>query len=202
MRTGGAHALLAASLVAAVSVAAGCAPVTLPTRFYVLSPLPGSGAAAPGPIRDLAVGVGPIAIPAYLDRPQLVTRTAQDEVALADFDQWAEPLRNAVSRILAENLAARLPTERVTTFPWRGSRSVQYQVAAEILRFEGTPAGDVVLRARWRLLDTRGRELVVRTSAVTEAADGPGYAPMAAALSRALASLSDEMATAITTAAR
>ena len=157
--------LAGAALVALMAL--GCAPATLPTRFYVLTAVPPAGGASAA-ARDVAVGVGPIALPGYLDRPQIVTRTGGDEIDLAEFDQWGEPLRSAVPRVLADNLAARIPTERVVLFPWRGVRTVQYQVPVEILRFEGKPGGDVVLRARWRLLDGSGRELALRASAVSE----------------------------------
>lgn len=187
-----------AALVAlAAMAAAGCTPTPVPTRFYVLSTSPPPGGVPTAPPADFAVGVGPITIPAYLDRPQIVTRTGQDEVDLAEFDQWGEPLRPAVQRVLAEDLALRIPTQRVILFPWRGTRSVQYQVAVEILRFEGQPGGDVVLQARWRLLDGAGRELLLRTSPLTEATGAPGYPAMVAALSRALGALSGEIAAAI-----
>ena len=132
------RALAGAALVALMAL--GCAPATLPTRFYVLTAVPPAGG-APAAARDVAVGVGPIALPGYLDRPQIVTRTGGDEIDLAEFDQWGEPLRSAVPRVLADNLAARVPTERVVLFPWRGVRTVQYQVPVEILRFEGKPGG-------------------------------------------------------------
>ena len=188
------RALAGAALVALMAL--GCAPATLPTRFYVLTAVPPAGG-APAAARDVTVGVGPVALPGYLDRPQIVSRTGGDEIDLAEFDQWGEPLRSAVPRVLADNLAARIPTERVVLFPWRGVRTVQYQVPVEILRFEGKPGGEVVLRARWRLLDGSGRELALRASAVTEATGGPGYGPLVAALSRALAALSGEIAAAI-----
>jgi uncharacterized lipoprotein YmbA len=177
-----------------------CTPTTLPTRFYVLTVVPPAGG-APAMAREVAVGVGPVALPGYLDRPQIVTRTGGDEIDLAQFDQWGEPLRSAVPRVLAEDLAARVPTERIMLFPWRGTRTVQYQVTVEILRFEGKPGGEVMLRARWRLLDGSGRELALRATAVAEPTGGPGYGPLVAALSRALAALSGEIASAITEAA-
>jgi uncharacterized protein len=184
---------------AALAVAA-CAPVAVPTRFYVLTAPPANRPA--GAPAELAVGVGPVALPGYLDRQQIVTRSGGDEIELAEFDRWGEPLRSSVPRVLGEDLAARIPTERVVIFPWRGVRTVQYQVAVEILRFDGQPGGDALLRARWRLLDGTGRELAIRTSAITEPTGAPGYAPLVAALSRALGALSEEIATAIRSATR
>ena len=77
-----------------------------PSRFYVLSSLSASEtiaatAATQGPV----IGVGPITLPKYLDRPQIVTRAGSNQLALAEFDRWAEPLQDNVARVLAENLA-------------------------------------------------------------------------------------------------
>src|SRR5262245_50810973 len=186
--------LFLGALVAAA--AWGCAPTPVPTHYYILTAIP-PGGAAPASAGDLTSGVGPFTVPSYLDRPQIVTRTGRDEIDLADFDQWGEPLRSAVLRVLAEDLAARIPTPRIVPFPWRGTRTVQYQVVVEILRFEGRLGGDAALDARWRVLDSAGRELALRMSTVTEATSGPGYGALVAALSRALGTLSGEIATAI-----
>lgn len=86
--------LFALVLVTAV-LGAGClGGGNAPTRLYVLAPvetpaLPASGA--------LSVGVGPMHVPGYLDRPQIVTRRDADRIDLGDFDQWGEPLRDGIS---------------------------------------------------------------------------------------------------------
>src|SRR5262249_14870245 len=182
---------------------AGCA-VSDPTRYYTLGPVTApkaeSGAAAPtardrgvGPV---SVGVGPVIMPAYLDRVQIVTRTDADQVDLSMFNRWAEPLQDGMARVLAEEISARVPTERVVTFPWRGSiaRIIQYQVVVAVARFDGRPGADVTLDTRWRILGREGDELVFRRSTLTEAAAGPGYEPMVAAMTRAVAALGQEIA--------
>src|SRR5262249_28281389 len=136
---------------------AGCA-VSDPTRYYTLGPVTApkaeAGAAAP-PSRDrgvgtVSVGVGPVIMPAYLDRVQIVTRTDADQVDLSMFNRWAEPLQDGMARVLAEEIGARVPTERVVTFPWRGSiaRIIQYQVVVAVARFDGRPGADVTLDTR------------------------------------------------------
>ena len=78
----------------------GCAS-TGPTRFYLLSPIGGDHAGGCPDGRTLSLGVGPIEVPRYLDRPQIMTRTGPNEMALAEFDLWAEPLKEGIPRILA-----------------------------------------------------------------------------------------------------
>jgi uncharacterized lipoprotein YmbA len=175
--------------------------VSPPSRFYLLTPGGETRAAATdlapggGPgvgLADLALGVGPIRIPAYLDRPQIVTRSGANALELAPFDRWGEPLQESVARVLATELARRLGTERVQRHPWRDAESVQVAVEVDVLRFDGPLGGPVALEARWTL--RTGREAVQHASHITEAGNGGGYAEQAAAMSRALATLAREIA--------
>src|SRR5919109_1073251 len=96
----------------------GCA--SQPSRFYLLSAPP---SAEPVPLgtsggQGATIGVGPVTLPRYLDRPQIVTQTSPYELKLAEFDRWAEALDINFSRVLAENLSLLLPTARVVLAPW------------------------------------------------------------------------------------
>jgi uncharacterized protein len=173
-------------------LAAGCLGGTAPTRFYVLSPVDGS--AVPGE-RAMSVGVGPVGLAGYLDRPQIVTRPAADKIDVAEFDQWGEPLRDAISRVLAEDLSRQLPAAKVSVFPWRGLEAVRYQVIVDVTRFDGPAAGDTALEARWRVLDAAsGKEVAAKTTRLAEPAGGPGYTMAVSAMSRALGALSRDIA--------
>ena len=184
---------------------ASCA-VSDPTQYYTLAQAPAPTAArsatastaesSVGRATNVSIGVGPIIIPAYLDRRQIVIRTGTDQVELSAFHRWAEPLEDGMARILAEEIAADVPTERVVTFPWRGvaARAIQYQVVVTVVRFDGHQGGDVTLDTRWRILDQHGEEQVFRRSTVIEAAKGPGHEPIVAAMTRAVASLGREIA--------
>ncbi len=183
---------------------AGCA-VSDPTQYYTLgqaaavraesreSASPRSDVAAAGTV---GIGVGPVIMPGYLDRLQIVTRNGADQVELSMFHRWAEPLEDGIGRILAEEIGARVPTERIVTFPWRGvvARTLQYQVVVAVLRFDGRPGGKVTLDTRWRILGRDGDELAFARSTMIEAAAGPGYEPMIAAMTRALGTLGREIA--------
>ena len=196
----------------------GCA-VTDPTLYYslgqtattssmarsadssVAAAVPRGRVAGPDPV---SIGVGPVIMPGYLDRTQVVTRTGHDRVKLATFHRWAEPLESGIARILADELGARVPTDRVVMFPWRGSvaRTIQYQVVVAVDRFDGSLDGDVTLDARWRILGKNGAEVAFSRSTITETVAGSGYDPMVAAMSRALVALGQEIATKIQTLPR
>jgi uncharacterized lipoprotein YmbA len=197
MRARGVAAVVAAAWL--VVAAAGCLPRTAPSRFYVLAPTVTAASPAPpaGEGRPVAIGLGPVRLPAYVDRPQIVTRRGPDEVDLAEFDRWAEPLADSVPRTVAMNLGALLPDDRIALFPWAGSRSVQYQVVIEIVRFDGALGESAFLDARWRVLGPDRKDVREGHFAGSEPAAGPGYAAVVAAMSRALGALSRDIAAAL-----
>jgi hypothetical protein len=105
---------------------------TSKASFYLLENLPATEKMADA--EALAIGVGPVSIPEYLDRPQLVRRGAGQVVELDEFERWAEPLEASLQRILIANLSTLLGTERVMSHPLRGSAPIAYRVAVEIDR--------------------------------------------------------------------
>jgi uncharacterized protein len=164
------------------------------TQHYVLSPVidaPSGGTASPA--APLVVGVGPVTLPAYLDRPQMVLRPAPDRIEITEFEQWGEPLRNGVTRVVAVNLARLLPESRVVAFPWRSTEKIRYQVILEVVQMDGPAGGNVALEVRWRALDPSGGQAAVRVLRLSEPA-GPGADATAAAMSRALGVLSHDIA--------
>jgi len=196
---GRAHPIAALALGVLLLWVAGCAGGGSPSRFYVLAPIadrPGVAAAGAGD-RPVSIGVGPVRLPAYVDRPQIVTRKSSDEIDLSEFERWGEPLADAVPRNLADNLGALLPGARIALFPWTGPRSLQYQILVDVTRFDGALGGSTVLEARWRILDADRKELREGRFVVSEPAGGPGYPALVGAMSRSLGALSREIAAAL-----
>ena len=174
----------------------GCAR-SKPARFYILTSVvgvPAGNLPAPGE-NGLSIAIGPIEFPEYLNRPQIVTRTSPNQINLAEFDRWAEPLRVRFPRVLAENLAALLQTQRVTVTPWEGTRPIDLRVSVDVVRFDGTPGGDVSLITRWTLLGTGGNELVApRAFRSNVSTQQEGYEGVAAAMSESMGKFSREIA--------
>jgi hypothetical protein len=185
-----------------LAISAGCAG-TVPSKFYTLTPMkapdaPGKGVSA-GEGSFLAVG--PVTLPDYLDRPQIMTRSEGNEVRLHETERWAGSLEGDISRVLRENLSALLAGNRITVVRWSPAThpqaSFRNRVGVEILRFEGALGGTVVLKARYTLYGADGRKVVsVGESTVREAAGSPEYESLVAAMSRALATLSRNIAAA------
>jgi uncharacterized lipoprotein YmbA len=124
----------------------GCAGSSKPSTFYLLRSLPEAeqGVSKAAGKEGLSVLIGPITIPAYADRPQIITITGEREMTLEEFARWAEPLQDNFNRVLVENLSLLLNTPQVYSFNSRGSMSTtDFQIVIDITRFDGTPGGVV-----------------------------------------------------------
>ncbi len=183
-------------------VPAGCSflePKPDPSRFFSLTPLPRTGQRAQDAAgtNALALGIGPIKFPGYLDRQQFVTRISQNRFAVAENDRWAEPLEENFSRILSQNLSILLQTDRIVAYPWERNQRPTYQVQVEVLRFEPNAEQLVELSARWIILDDAKKSLIVKESYLTQSVRDKSTEAAVAALSDVLASFSQEVAAAI-----
>jgi uncharacterized lipoprotein YmbA len=178
---------------------AGCG-TSQPTRYYLLSsgaPYTARVSARP----ELTIGVGPVTLPPYLDRRELVSRASNNELNVAIYHQWAEPLQENFSRVVREDLGQRLGTDRIIRLPvkrsLRRALEIDYQVVIAVRKFEKTPDGSVVLDARWVILDNDKNELILRSSEYTQVPMADEYAAQAAAQSQVLGRLSEQVAAAI-----
>ena len=177
----------------------GCA-ISPPVRFYVLTPLPDMAPLQPqaSGVPSLALGIGPVTVPEYLDRSEIIRQASANQLDLAEFDQWAEPLKASVPRVLADNLSRLLHTDAVALIPGPRRALFDYQVVAEVTRFEATLGGSTRLVARWGILNGDGeQEYVRRQSTITVPVNAPSYDAMVAAMSQALGELSRDIAGAL-----
>lgn len=181
-------------------VLGGCAGISPPSNFYVLSSITES-AAAPAPAGNesmIAIGVGPVNLPDYLDRSQIVTRSSPNELKVAAFDRWAESLKSSFPRVLTENLSALLNTNQVAVFPWRKAIPVEYQVIVDVVQFDAESGGNAVLIARWSILGDGGDKMyMIKKSTITVSTNTDDYAELVSAQSQTLAEFSREIAEAI-----
>ncbi|WP_373510135.1 membrane integrity-associated transporter subunit PqiC [Thiocapsa sp.] len=169
----------------------GCA--SPPSRFYTLTGnLPTAEQS-----RDIAVSVGPVAIPSEVDRPQIVVNEGPYRVRLDETRRWAAPLQDAISGVLVANLSALLGTTRVTRFPATAATDADYRVAIEVQTFESVPDSAANLVAVWRIGRTDGDTMVTGRTSVREPISGADYDALAAAHNRALETLSRDIADAL-----
>jgi hypothetical protein len=185
--------ILAALGLAAVS--SGCAllrgPTVQPTRFYVLDAALEPRSAGP----PLSIGLGPVSLPTYLDRPEMVDRIGENQLTFDEFNRWSEPLKDNFVRVLATDLDRLLDLERLVSYPWYSSTPIDYAVSIVVLRFEPQPEGDVLLHARWTIGDGRGHTAVNRESSLRHPGGSP--ADRAAAMTTLTGELAADIAAAL-----
>ena len=188
---------IAAGLLGLMALLAGCA-TTKPTNFYTLSRTT-EPEVAKLPATGLVIGLGPLTIPQYLDRPDIVTREGANQMRLAEFDKWAESLEPLLTRIMAEDLYSLLDASDVIPIPQRGDVALDRVVEVDINRFDADASGQVVLDARWRIYKGDNETLLAsgRSMITEQGPPVPGYDGIVAAMSRALGRASKEIAQAI-----
>ena len=170
-----------------------------PSRFFSLTSLPRTGQTAQDATvtNQLILGIGPIKLPGYLDRQQMVTRISQNRFAVAENDRWAEPLDENFSRVLSQNLSILLQTDRIVAYPWLRSQQPTYQVQVEVLRFEPNAEQVVELWARWIILDDARKTISLKESYLTKPVRDKSAEASVAAMSEAVADLSRDIASVI-----
>jgi hypothetical protein len=177
----------------------GCATTT-PSKFYTLHALTSEVAGERSvSVKDaVGVGIGPLSLPALLDRPQIVTRTSSNELSFAEFDRWAEPLDKNLYRVLTENMSTLFNTDHVYAYPWKSSAKIDYQVAIDVIRFDVTSDGEASLVARWTVYGGESREVLLKKrSHLRESAGSIDFHSLVSALNKTLEDFSREVAAAI-----
>lgn len=172
---------------AALLATGGCFRSPRPD-FYMLAS-PAENAARPGTeaVKGPRVAIGPVAIPGYLDRPQIFLREGNDvSVKLSEFNHWSEPVRQGIPRVLCDAVTASLLPRQGLAVPLRSSQQCQWRIAVDVARFDGSPGGEVVLDAGWLLLNEHG-DAVNSGRFVRRATAGPDIASMVQAQSNLLA---------------
>jgi uncharacterized lipoprotein YmbA len=181
-----------AALCAVVALAAACAS-SPPSRFYTLSPT-----ASPGTVMSkVSVVVGPVSIPAVVDLPQIVVSAGPNQVAIDEFNRWASPLPDNISRVVVENLALLLGTAQVSQFRQSLNVDADFRVAIEVQSFESAPGDAATLNAAWIVRRLRDGRSEAGRATVREPTGEKGYDALAAAHSRALGRLSQDIADAV-----
>lgn len=184
--------------IALVALAAVGCGASAPSRFYTLS---STATANDSPAAGYAVLVGPVSVPAEVDRPQFVVQVAPNRVELDEFNRWAGPLNDGIARAVAGDLAVLLGTRDVAAAPIT-SFDPAYRVTIDVQRFETIPGEAVLIDALWTVRTAAGGAMHSGRTTAREAVEGGGFDELAGAHSRALADVSADIAVAIRAAAQ
>ncbi|MFT5082311.1 MAG: putative lipoprotein YmbA [Lentisphaeria bacterium] len=111
--------------------------------------------------KKISLGIGPIILPEYLQNPAIVSLTPSQQVRVSGYHAWAGDLNEALLRVLAADVSTHLQLDGVWAFPWDNRVRPDYQVRIVVEHFSGIRGQDVVLTAKWTLLNKVGDELLL-----------------------------------------
>ena len=184
-------------LTLAALASSGCLRSTEPANFYQLQPLAASRP-PPANVRPAVVGVGPIKLASYLDRPQIVVAEGRNRLQLDEFQRWSEPLQGNLTRVLAENLSRLHPADHVIIYPWHRNGAPDLQLEARIDRFHTDGSGASVLDVAWSI--SKGSATVYRKRSNYQASARPrDTESLVSAQSELLAAFAREVGSALET---
>ena len=136
-------------------VLCACARNSPVTDFYLLNADPESLTHHnPAASTPWVIGLGPVHIPEYLNRPQMVYEVSANQFRLDEQHRWAERLDQNILRALMLSLSAQLQYARMIPHPWSSREKIDFKIAIEILEFHRDAGGSARLTAQWTLSRT------------------------------------------------
>ncbi len=161
-----------------------------PSRYYLLTPM---DATVTDPVANPAIlKLAPLKLPPYLDRPQIVTRSRANEIVIAEFDRWGEPLRDNLRRVIEENLLLQFKTITLDNQSWSTGKSEEAKLFITINQFDGTLGQQARVDIRWELIDSKDNHQ--RGHFVAEQPIGRDYSELVRELNNALNQFSIKLA--------
>ncbi len=175
----------------------GCTASSTPTQFYLLNPITINEPVTPATTKSPTLGIGPVTLPKYLDRPEIVSRVGPNRLKIDEFHLWAGPLKDNIQFAIAENLSLLVPNNGVTLFPWKKSDGVTLRISITIRRFD-IDQSQATLVADW----TQGHSdrlatLSSHRSNINVPVAANDYPAKVSALNQALEEFSKEIAASI-----
>lgn len=172
---------------------------TPPPQFYTLdAQLQPSAASINMSQQSRVIGIGPIALPVLLNRKAIVTRGAQQSVQVSETQQWAEPLLDNITRVVARNIATLNPKAILHGYPWTAFGAVDTRIVIEITRFEAEAGKAVYFDAVWSIKAERQDQILKQGhSQLQRPLHTPDTAEMVAQMNAILAAFSQELSQAL-----
>ncbi|MFV2059834.1 MAG: membrane integrity-associated transporter subunit PqiC [Gammaproteobacteria bacterium] len=148
---------------------------------------------------QLYLGIWLVRLPAFLDRPEMVTRVGSYGIEVADFHRWAGGLGTNITQLISSELGRQLKTDRVVLSPWLPYQKPDYQIRIHIKRLDGELGSNMYLNGTWSLLNDKGnKEILGQSFNYTTRTKNKTYNDMVAAFSKLTIELSGQIAQAIT----
>jgi len=179
-------------ILAAALAACGHSP---PTRYVTLNAEPVVAPRATAQIQPVQLTA--VHIPAELDRPEVVTQDAANQLTIHDTDRWGAPLGQMMRRTLAQDLLTRLP-QGAFVLPEAPPPPHTRTLVVTVLNAEADAGGGLTMQVSWTLLSGHPahtdltQQLTLSSSMASRDATA-----QAAAMSQLLGQLADRIAAAV-----
>lgn len=177
-------------ILSAVFMLAGCLSTSLPSQFYMLEAENGQ---TPVSQTNLSIGIEPVKIPGYLDKPQIVlAKINSPEMQLSETQRWAEALSSMMQRTLAYDMGQYLPKSFIKSKTY-GTEKFTYTVFVEVSAMDGILGDQAVLSVWWSIINNDGK-IIAREQSSLKLTLGNSYADYVAVQSKLVNDLSEQIA--------
>lgn len=183
-------------LIAVTGLLLTACAATPPTNFYVLEALNQPATSVSG--KKIMLGIGPLEIPALLDRKQMVTRKENNAIQMAEFHQWAAPLKDNIVTVISKNIAALQPDLTVKAYPWSAYGDMDYRVIIDISRFDSQLGKAAYLEASWSIMKEKDRKIIRNgRTKISQPLNDENYESVVPALNKLLNEFSQQLSAAV-----
>lgn len=188
----------------------GCSSPKPTFYSFNTAPIPQVSPAAKG----TRIMVGPVTLPAMVDRPQLVLQNANNTVEVYEYHRWANTLKGDVGDVIASNIAQVLAISNLWNFAQSSQANFDYQIFVDVQNIDTKLGERVEIDVLWTIKSARTTKLLTKPgkvdtgsvtlakpimgrSLVQESVTGTGFDAIVAAQSRAFSKVGQEIARSI-----
>ncbi len=186
-------ATISAIIIAFLSASCSLGGKTKSSQFYVLD-------ATISPTEqkadnNVSLAISQVIVPGYIDRPQIITKTASAEIKFSEYNRWAEPIDSMFLRVLTQNIKTLTNSDQITSHPWSPEQTFEFILRTKLIKFENNEAGDALLVVNWILVKKHDESTPrANFSEFRASASNGSYAARVAALNDTLSQFSREIA--------
>ena len=152
---------------------------------------------------DVYIDIVAVTIIELVDRPQLVIKLSPNQVQILEQQRWAQPLKNEIGRVVAKNLSTLLNTHYVTNYPTSSVNTklaanlTTYKVQLNVQQFESNLGSNATVTINYSVRKLTNNQIYSDTITNTQKITGKNYSDLVEAQSKALGTISHEIAQAI-----
>jgi len=173
-------------------LAAGCSSKN--SDFYILNPAKFSNIQRHQACRNKIL-VERVQIPGYIDKPEIVTRTNQNQLIQAEFHRWGEPLSGNIRDVVMQNLSSQLPRDAILTYPRLTTSQINYYLLLKVNQFDVSSTGLSILKVTWSIYDHDRKLMLTRNPTYRFYARNPNnYEDITSTMNKNLTALSSDLA--------